>query len=435
METADLRLNAPSAAQVDLIRRSQAILPGGTTTSVVPPKGLEFIVERGEGPHLFDVDGRRYLDFFLGAGPLILGHAHPRIVATIQAAATQGTHHFGLHRRTLELAERLVRYVPSAEMVRFTSSGSEATFHALRLARAVTGRDGIVKFDGAYHGHHDLATWSFEQTPTEIPRPTPESRGIQPGVAEDVVALPFNDAAAVRALFAAHPDRFAALICEPHQRALAPKPGFLETLREVCDKTGTVLIFDEIVTGFRLATGGGQEKYGVLPDLTALGKALTGGLPMSALVGKRAVMEHLDPASPAENFAFQCGTYNGYYLAAECAHTTLDILVEEGGIALINRLGELVREKLERAFFDAGEPVTVGCEGPMFHPYFTDRPVENNADIRATDLAKSAAFHTKLVEGGIYKEFVKGYVGTCHDESHLDELASVTGWALRALNA
>lgn len=435
MESYDARLNRPSADQSDLIKRSHAILPGGTTTSVVPPKGLEFIVDHGEGAYLYDVDGRRYLDFFLGAGPLVLGHAHPRIVATIRDNAHKGTHHFGLHKRTLELAERLVKYVPSAEMVRFTSSGSEATFHAMRLARAVTGRAGIVKFDGAYHGHHDLAVWSYEQTPTQIPAPTAESRGIQRGVAEDITVLPFNDIGAIRETLRDRPDRFAAVICEPHQRALPPLPGFLEALREECDRTGTVLIFDEIVTGFRLAPGGGQELYGVVPDLTTLGKAMTGGMPMSALVGKRNLMEYLDPASSPEKFAFQCGTYNGYYLAAECAHTTLDILVEEGGLARLQELGALARERLEKAFVDAGEPVYMSGQGPMFHPYFSDRPVHNNADIRASNHQKSTAFHLKLLEGGIYKEFVKGYVGLAHTEADMDEFASVALWALRQLNA
>jgi glutamate-1-semialdehyde 2,1-aminomutase len=432
MQGTERRLNAPSSAHLDMIRRSKELLPAGTTTSVVPPDDLAFIVDHGEGAYLFDVDGRKYLDFFLGAGPLVLGHAHPRIVETVRESAAKGTHHFGLHQRTLELAERIVRYVPCAEMVRFTSSGSEATFHALRLARAVTGRPGIVKFDGAYHGHHDLAVWSFEQTLTHCPTPTPESSGVQRGVSEDVVALPYNDAAAFRAMLRAYPERFAAVICEPMQRTLSPMPGFLETVREECDRTGTVLIYDEIVTGFRLAPGGAQEKYGVVPDLTALGKALTGGVPMSALVGRRHLMEHLDPASPRSTYSFQCGTYNGYQLAAECAHTTLDILIEEGGIVRLDALGELARDKLTKAFTDAGVEMTMTGEGSIFHPYFTAGPVENNAHVRATDLARSNAFHLKMLEGGIYKEFVKGYMGLAHDESHVHELASVAGWALRS---
>jgi glutamate-1-semialdehyde 2,1-aminomutase len=433
MASAPTLLNQPSEEQRRLVRRSKELLPAGTTTSVVPPDGLEFIVDHGDGAYLYDVDGRRYLDFFLGAGPLVLGHAHPRLVQTIQQSAAKGTHHFGLHRRTVELAERLVQYVPSAEMVRFAASGSEATFHALRLARAVTGRQGVIKFDGAYHGHHDLAVWSYEQTPIDGTQPTAESRGIQAGVGDNIVVLPFNDPGALRQALNDAPERFAAVICEPHMRSIPPNPGYLEAMREACDRTGTVLIFDEIVTGFRLAPGGGQECYGVTPDVTTLGKAMTGGMPMSAVVGKRAFMEHFDPASAPEQYAFHCGTYNGYYLAAECAHTTLDILIEEGGIAQLHHLGSLAREKLERVFVDAGEPVSMNGHGPMFHPYFSERRVENNADVRASDLEKSAAFHCKLVEGGIYKEFVKGYVGLPHTEDHLDELARVAAWALAQL--
>ncbi len=430
----DIALGAPSEAQAELIRRSKEALPAGTTTSVVPPEHLEFIVERGEGAYLYDVDGRRYLDLFLGAGPLILGHAHPRMVETVRRVAATGTHHFGLHRRTVELAERLVRYVPCAEMVRFAASGSEATFHALRLARAATGRQGIIKFDGAYHGHHDLAVWSFERTPTQIPAPMPESQGIQAGIGDHIVVLPFNDPDKLREVLRAEPERFAAVIMEPVMRTIVPKPGFLEVVREECDRAGTILIYDEIVTGFRLAPGGAQELYGVTPDITALGKAITGGVPMSAIVGRREVMQHFDPASPADRYSFHCGTYNGYHLAAECAHTTLDILVEEGELERLQTLGESAREKIVKVFADAGEPMTMTGIGPMFHPYFSDRPVENNADIRYADNARSDAFHCKLLEGGLYKEFVKGYVGVCHDESHLDEMAEIMAWALRALD-
>jgi glutamate-1-semialdehyde 2,1-aminomutase len=430
-----IALNRRSDEQSDLVQRSKTVIPGGTTTSVVPPEGSEFIVERGEGAYIYDIDGRRYLDFFLGAGPLILGHAHPRIVETVQNVVGKGTHHIGLHRRTVELAERIVEHVPCAEMVRFAASGSEATFHALRLARAVTGRQGVLKFDGAYHGHHDLAVWSFERTPTEMPTPTPETRGIQEGVGDHITVVPYNDGAAVREALRAAPDHYAAVIMEPVMRTIPPKPGFLETVREECDRAGAILIYDEIVTGFRLAPGGAQEVYGIAPDLTALGKALTGGLPMSALVGRREIMEHLDPASPAETYAFHCGTYNGYQLGAECAHTTLDVMLGENGYETINHLGQSARDKLEKAFVDCGEPVTMTGVGSIFQPYFTDRPVENNTDIRATDIAKSDAFHAKLAESGVYKEYVKGFVGLAHDESHLDELASIAAWALRQLKA
>lgn len=427
------RPQARSAFQAELVARARAVIPGGTTNSASLPAGLEFLVERGEGAHLIDVDGRRYLDFVLGGGPLVLGHADPRLRAVVERSAALGGHHYALHRRTVELAERIAGYVPSAEMVRFTGSGSEATFHALRLARAVTGRAGIVKFDGAYHGHHDLAVWSFEHSPTRSPAPFPESAGVQAGVAGDLVVLPFNDAGAVTELLAAQPDRFAAVICEPFQRALAPVPGFLEALRRACDASGTVLVFDEVVTGFRFAAGGAQERYGVVPDLTTLGKALAGGLPLAALAGRRRLLEHLGPGGQ-EPSSFHCGTFNGYLLGVECAHATLDILVEQGGLARLEELGLLVREALRRACADAGVPARVTAEGGVFQLWFTDRPVRTAADIRASDQALLAAYHRLLLEAGVYKLAAKGYVGLAHDEGHVEELAEATRWALAQLS-
>ena len=426
-------LKGPSAAQRALVERAQDLIPGGTTNSIVPPEGLEFVIERAEGAYIYDMDGRRFLDFMMGAGPLLLGHAHPRMVEAISRQAAAGTHHFGLGRRAVELVERFVRIIPCAEMTRFTSSGSEATFHALRLARAVSGRQAIIKFDGAYHGHHDLAVWSYEHAPTEWPTPYPESAGIQAGVAEEVVVLPFNDGAAVRETMRASPERFAAVICEPMQRATPPEPGFLETVREECDRAGAALIFDEVVTGFRLAPGGAQEKYGVVPDLAALGKALSGGLPFSALVGKRAYMEHLTPGSEADHFSFHCGTFNGYALGVAASHTMLDVLVEEDGVARLAALGDSARAKLEKVFADAGIPAQVCGDGPILQPYFIDRPVRNHADVRASDLAYSEALHRKIYEAGIYKSFAKTYLSLAHEEAHLAELAEVMAWAVRAL--
>jgi glutamate-1-semialdehyde 2,1-aminomutase len=421
-----------SAAHDQLIERAARVIPGGTTNSARHPRGLEFLVERGEGAHLFDVDGRRYLDFVLGGGPLVLGHADPRLQAAARHAGALGGHHYALHRRTVELAERIVGYVPSAEMVRFTASGTEATLHALRLARAVTGRAGIVKFDGAYHGHHDLAVWSFEHSPSRPPEPFPESAGVQRGVASDLVVLPFNDPGAVAELLAAQPERFAAVICEPFQRAIPPQPGFLEAVRRACDAAGTVLIFDEVVTGFRLAPGGAQQRYGVVPDLTTLGKALAGGLPLAALAGRRHLMEHLDPAA-GEPTSFHCGTFSGYLLGVECAHATLDVLVEQGGIARLEALGELAAERLRRACADLGVPAAVTMAGGVFQLYFTAGTIRSAADVRAADQALSAAYHRLLLEAGIYKLVPKGYLGLAHDEGHVEELAVATAWALSRL--
>jgi glutamate-1-semialdehyde 2,1-aminomutase len=424
-----------SEHQKKRIKRSKELIPGGSTNSLLPPKGLEFLIDRGEGPYVYDIDGRRYLDFMLGAGPLILGHAHPRITRTIVDQASRGTQYFGLAARAVDLAERLTRHVPCAEMVRFASSGSEATFHALRLARAVTGRRKFIKFDGAWHGHHDLAVWSMEMSPTQIPEPFGISAGVQTGVREDLMVLPFNDATYFRKVMAEHPHAFAAVICEPMQRTLKPLPGFLETLREECDRWGTVLIFDEVVSGFRLAPGGAQEKYGVTPDLAALGKALAGGLPLSAIVGRRSFMEHLDPESSPGTYSFHCGTFNGHPIGIECAHTTLDVLIDEGGIDHISSLGEHGRHGLARLFADLGVAAQVTGDGGIFHFYFSDEPVHDHAAVRRSNVALADAIHRKLYANGIYKNFSKAYVSTVHTRGHLDEFIDVVRWAFREVTA
>jgi len=419
--------------RLDLVARAKAVIPGGSSVAAILPEGREFVVERGEGATLVTTDGRRLVDFVLGGGPLVLGHAHPAIRDALTRAGEDGTHHYVLHRRTIELAERICRHVESAEAVRFTASGSEATMHALRLARAVTGRSGILKFDGAYHGHHDLGVWSFEHTEPDGTRPVPESAGVQGGIADDLVVLPFNDPAAVRALLDAEPDRFAAVICEPLQRALPPRPGFLEAVREACDRTGTVLIFDEVVTGFRLAPGGAQERYGVPADLTTLGKALAGGMPLAALVGRRDLMQHLAPQSQAGIRTYHCGTFNGYLAGVECAHATLDILIEGAGIDELQRLTEATVEVLRRAFADAREPVWIAAASGLFQPYFSAAPVHDAAGVRASDLDRLRRYTALLLEAGVYKLPNKGYVGLAHGADELARLEDATRWALGRL--
>lgn len=423
-------LAARSAAHDDLVARARAVLPGGTTNSVPPMPGQEFVAARGAGAWLYDVDGRRFLDFALGGGPLVLGHAHPRIAAALDRSARLGTSHFEVHHRTVELAERLVRQLPSADLVRFASSGSEATFHALRLARAVTGRSGVVKFDGGYHGHHDLATWSYEGGPDGLPQPHPESAGIQPGVAEQLTVLPYNDAAAVRATLRDRGADIAAVIVEPCQRSLAPLPGFLAALREECTRSGTVLVFDEMVTGFRLVPGSAQQRYGVAPDLTTLGKALSAGLPLSAIVGRRELMEHLGPGSDPARRSLHCGTLSGHLTAVEAAHASLEVLLDEGGVEVLAERSARLRELLHRTLADAGVPAYVSGEGPVFRIWFTAGEVHDAAQGRATDLAFGDAVHRLMREAGVYQPRSKSYVGLAHTDEHLLAYAERLRWAL-----
>jgi glutamate-1-semialdehyde 2,1-aminomutase len=428
----DLR-QSRTDAHANAVHRARAVVPGGTTNSASMPADLQFIVERGEGAELIDVDGRRIVDFVLGGGPVVLGHAHPRILEAVERAIRDGGHHFALHRRTLELAERICHLVPSAEMVRFTGTGSEATFHGLRLARAVTGRQGYLKFDGGYHGHHDLAAWSFEWSGSDGPGPVAESAGIQQGLADDVTVLPFNDASAIEQALGAHPNRFAAVIVEPIQRAIPATRTFLQAVRDACDRTGTVLIFDEIVTGFRCAPGGYQELIGVTPDLTALGKALGGGIPISALVGRRHVMEHLDPHSAQSSRSFHCGTFNGYQLGSEAAHVTLDFLVNEGGITELDRISRQAGDVLRRTFAAEGVPVTVLDGMGLFQHYFTDRAIARASDVRASDHDRLVTWHHELLRAGVWKLLAKGYVSLAHEPRHLRALEEAAGIAARRM--
>jgi glutamate-1-semialdehyde 2,1-aminomutase len=294
----------------------------------------------------------------------------------------------------------------------------------------VTGRLGVIKFDGAWHGHHDFGAVSLEHSPTVIPKPYPVSAGIEPAILDDMVVLPFNDANAVRETLRGASGRFACVICEPMHRTIKPEPGFLETLREECTRAGAILVFDEIVSGFRLAPGGAQEKYGVVPDLTTLGKALAGGMPVAAVVGRRAVMDHMTPGSDPRHYDFHCGTLNGFALGIECAHATLDVLVEGGGIGTLAKLGEYAREKVSRTLADRRVDFVMAGDGPIFQPYYTRGPVRDHRDVRASDLKFNAQVHRHMYAAGIYLLPNKSYLCVQHETAHVDHYAQVLAWAV-----
>lgn len=423
MVSSETSINFPprSAVHADLVRRSLDVVPGGTFNALVLPKGEEFIVTRGEGAWLIDFDGRRFLDFQLGGGPLILGHAHPAIVKALTAALSRGTHHLVTNNRAVELAERVVRMVPCAEMVRFLSSGSEAVFHALRLARAATGRRRILKFEGAYHGHLELATVSLgpHAPGASYPAGVPGSQGMSPATLEEVQVLPYNDVGMLRDFMTREGHDIAAVITEPYQRMLSPIPGFLEEMRAACDKAGAVLIFDEVVTGFRFGPGGAQKLTGVIPDLAVFGKAMSGGLPLSAVAGKRKLMERFAPQMPSDVRVFQCGTLNGNMLAVESAHACLDELDRAGGYRYLDELGRETRAMIGRLASKAGIECFVAGAGPMFHPYFTSAPVIQAADLHRCDMRRSEKFHLALMARGVYKPFEKGYLSLVHGASEM----------------
>src|SRR2546427_11336672 len=285
----------------DLLRRAEQVLPGGILGSHRSGPGLEFVVKEGRGAYLWDMKGRRYFDYLLGSGPMLLGHAHPAVVAAVERQMARGTSYFLLNEPAIQLAEEIVKAVPCAEQVRYTSSGSEATFFALRVARAFRKRDKIMKFEGGFHGTDDYALMSgVPRSPKAFPAPMTDSAGVPHALEGEVLIAPYNDLATAEALIAAHHDELAAVLIEPYQRTIVPAPGFLAGLRAATRRYEVPLVFDEIVTGFRFAYGGGPEDYGVVPDLAAYGKVVAGGFPLPCVGGGAGGLRVLRARPPGE---------------------------------------------------------------------------------------------------------------------------------------
>ena len=411
-----------------LFAEALELLPGGVSSPVRAFRavgGSPLFIARGEGAFLVDVDGNRYVDYVLSWGPLILGHAHPRVVAALEEALRDGTSFGAPSPLELDLA-RLVRdAMPSVELVRFVSSGTEATMSALRVARAFTGRSRIVKFVGCYHGHADLLLVQAGSGVATLG--LPDSPGVTAGAVGDTLTAPFNDLAAVEQLFAAHDD-IAAVIVEPvagNMGLVLPQPGFLEGLREVTAANGALLVFDEVMTGFRVHLGGAQALYGVTPDLTTLGKVIGGGLPVGAYGGKREIMELVAPAGPV----YQAGTLSGNPLAMTAGIETLRALGEPGVWDGLERAAA----RLGAGLASLGDGVQVARAGTMFGMFFSDVPVTSWDEAKEADTARFAAFHRALLERGVYlapSQFEAGFVSTAHGDAEIDATLSAAREAL-----
>ena len=374
-------------------------------------------VERGEGAELVDVDGNRYVDWVMSWGPLIAGHAHPDVIAAVTEAAARSTSYGAPTPGEVELAGEVTRRVPSAEMVRMTSSGTEAAMSALRLARAATGRDGVVKFAGAYHGHVDglLAEAGSGLATQGIPA----SPGVTAAQAADTIVVPWNDRDAVAAALRARP--VAALICEPfpaNMGLVKPEPGFLSFLREVASEAGALLIFDEVITGFRVSPGGVQQPAGVTPDLTILGKVLGGGLPAAAYAGPAELMEQVAPAGDV----YQAGTLSGNPLATAAGLATLRML-DPAAYERLGRTSEQLAEGLGRAAADAGVPATVQSTTGLLTLFFSSDPVHDLDGAKACDLDAHAAFCRAMLDRGVYpppSQFEAWFPSLAHEDAHVE---------------
>ena len=415
---ADYRAATPGSAA--LFEKAALRLPGGVTSNVKFFAPYPVYMARAEGARLWDVDGGEYLDYCLAFGPLITGHGHPRVLEAVRAEVSRaGTFMFGAPTDLeLRLAERLARLLPSAEMVRFTSSGTEATLHALRLARGATGRSRVVKFEGHYHGVHDHVLWNLDQP---LP-PKAASDGIPDVTAAQTVVLPWNDVAALEAGLEAVDD-VAAVIVEPVARGvLHPDPAFLRALREQTTRRGIVLIFDEIVVWPRVGLTGAQGLYGVTPDLTTLGKALGGGLPLGALVGRRDLMSLTVPragraADTATPYVFHGGTYNGTPIALAAGLATLNILEEPGVLDDLDVRAAQLRDGLAAIASRHGAPLQVLGRGSIVDFYFAEGAVRTSRDVWASDLPRRRALDYRLLAAGVYNAPVHRYhLSLAHSE-------------------
>jgi glutamate-1-semialdehyde 2,1-aminomutase len=420
----------------EIFERGKRTLVGGVDSPVRAFRavgGTPLVIDHASGTHLYDVDGREYLDYVCSWGALILGHAHPDVVAAVSDQAAKGTSYGMTSPLEIELGELIVAAIPSVEMVRFVSSGTEAAMSAVRLARAFTERDMIVKFEGCYHGHSDgflseagsgLATLGIAACP-----------GVPEAFANLTLNTPFNDLAGVESLFRKHSQKIAAIIVEPvaaNMGVVAPAPGFLEGLREITKQEGALLIFDEVITGFRVAYGGAQQVYNIVPDLTVLGKIIGGGLPVAAYGGKREIMERVSPLGPV----YQAGTLSGNPLAMRAGLAMLPKLQAPGFYDDLNRKTKRLADGLTSALHDTGLPGVVNVAGSLLTVFFAEGPIENYADAKKSDTRRFGRFFQEMLSRGIFlppSQYEALFVSAAHSDAEIDATIAAARESIAAL--
>ena len=422
---------------IALYKEAIELLPGGVDSPVRAFKsvgGQPIFIQRGEGPYLIDVDGNRYIDYVLSWGPLILGHAHPDVVAALQTAVTNGTSYGAPSPLESELAKLVGQLMPNIEMIRFVNSGTEATMSALRLARAFTGRNKIIKFQGNYHGHADMLLVQAGSGIATLG--LPDSPGVPAATTADTLVAPFNDITAVQKLFEQFPDQIAAIIVEPvsgNMGLVPPVDGFLAGLRELTNQANALLIFDEVMTGFRVHPGGAQTLYNIKPDLTALGKVIGGGLPVGAYGGRREIMEMVAPVGPM----YQAGTLSGNPLAMTAGIHTLKGIQNEAVWSQFETIGNQLMNGLATAAKAANIPIVHNRVGTMFGMFFTDQPVTDYNSAKTADTNRFARFFQAMLQQGVYlapSQFEAGFLSTAHSDTEISATIAAAEQAFASLN-
>lgn len=421
----------------DLFTAAQRHIPGGVNSPVRAFRGVggdPVFFESAAGAYVTDADGKRYIDYVGSWGPMILGHAHPEIIAAVTERVAMGLSFGAPTELETLMADKVCELVPSIDLVRMVSSGTEATMSALRLARGYTGRDKVIKFEGCYHGHVDSLLVKAGSGMLTLGEPS--SPGVPAALAELTITLNYNDSEQVRQTFAEIGDQIAAVIVEPvagNMNCIPPVPGFLETLREVCDQSGTVLIFDEVMTGFRVARGGAQERFGITPDLTALGKIIGGGMPVGAFGGKRAIMEHISPLGPV----YQAGTLSGNPIAMTAGLKTLELISAPGFHDQVAAQTERLTSGLEAQASAAGIGLSTNRAGAMFGLFFTDAgAVTNYAQATACNQDQFRQFFHAMLDQGVYlapSAFEAGFVSGVHGTAEIDATLEAAGKAFATL--
>ena len=419
----------------ELFQRALNILPGGVDSPVRAFKsvgGEPFIAARADGPYLWDVEGKRYIDYVGSWGPMIAGHNHPHVREAVERAVRDGLSFGTPCAAEAELAEAIHTLMPALEMVRFVNSGTEATMSALRLARGATGRERFVKFEGCYHGHGD--SFLVKAGSGALTLGVPDSPGVPKSLADLTLTLPYNDIAAARALFDEIGKTIACVIVEPvagNMNCVPPRPGFLQTLRELCTRDGALLIFDEVMTGFRVAAGGAQSLYAITPDLTTLGKVIGGGMPVGAYGGRRDLMQQVAPAGPI----YQAGTLSGNPVAMAAGLSMLDLVREPGFHERLSLKTQALTDGLTKTAREAGVPFSANRVGGMFGLFFSDEKVETFAQAMACDRRAFNRFFRAMLERGVYfapSAFEAGFMSSAHDD---DVIAATLDAARAALAA